>query len=133
MEVFARARLYAILDLGYLGPASVEEAARALLDGGADVVQLRGKERSIVELKALAQKLHLLTSAAGVPLVINDHAEIVRDVAVEGLHLGQDDMAKRFRKALNRESEHVAKVRGWCESLGLADEKLRKSSSAKSH
>ena len=93
MEVFARARLYAILDLGYLGPASVEEAARALLDGGADVVQLRGKERSIAELKALAQKLHLLTSAAGVPLVINDHAEIARDIPVEGLHLGQDDLA----------------------------------------
>lgn len=47
--------------------------------------------------------------------------------------MGQDGMAKRFRKALNRESEHVARVRGWCESLGLADEKLRKSSSAKSH
>ena len=45
--------------------------------------------------------------------------------------IGQDGMAERFRKALDRESEHVAKVRGWCESLGLADAKPRKPS--KSH
>ena len=47
--------------------------------------------------------------------------------------MGQDGMAERFRKALDRETEHVAKVRGWCESLSLADAKLRKSSTAKSH
>src|SRR5205823_5437798 len=33
------------------------------------------------------------TSATGVPLIINDHAEIARDIPVEGLHLGQDDLA----------------------------------------
>ncbi|HEX4665264.1 MAG TPA: thiamine phosphate synthase [Chthoniobacterales bacterium] len=92
METLARARLYAILDLGYIAPDRAEEAARALLEGGADVLQLRGKEQPIAELKALAEKLHPLTSAAGVPFVVNDHAEIVRDVPVEGLHLGQDDM-----------------------------------------
>jgi ferritin-like protein len=47
--------------------------------------------------------------------------------------MGQDGMAERFRKALAREGEHVAKVRGWCESLSLADAKPRKPSSGKSH
>ena len=47
--------------------------------------------------------------------------------------MGQDGMVERFRKALDREGEHVAKVRGWCESLSLADAKPRKPSTGKSH
>jgi ferritin-like metal-binding protein YciE len=35
--------------------------------------------------------------------------------------LGHDGMVARFRKALERETEHVAKVRGWCVSLTLAN------------
>jgi thiamine-phosphate pyrophosphorylase len=93
VETLGRGRLYAILDLGYVEPSRAEDAARALLEGGADVLQLRGKEQSIPELRALAEKLHHLTSAAGVPLIINDHAEIAREVPVEGLHLGQDDLS----------------------------------------
>ena len=47
--------------------------------------------------------------------------------------MGQDGMVERFRKALEREAEHVAKVRGWCESLSLADAKSRKPATGKSH
>jgi thiamine-phosphate pyrophosphorylase len=93
VNALARARLYAILDLGYVAPDRAEEAARDLLRGGADLIQLRGKKESIAELGRLAEKLHRLTSAAGVPLIINDHPEIARDIALEGLHLGQDDLA----------------------------------------
>jgi thiamine-phosphate pyrophosphorylase len=93
VNALARARLYAILDLGYVAPDRAEEAARDLLRGGADLIQLRGKKESIAELGRLAEKLHRLTSAAGVPLIINDHPKIARDIALEGLHLGQDDLA----------------------------------------
>lgn len=91
MHALARCRLYAILDLGYVAPEVAEQAAEELIRGGADVIQLRGKQQSVAELTRLAEQLHCLTSHAGVPLIINDHAEIARDVAVEGLHLGQDD------------------------------------------
>ena len=89
----ARAWLYAILDLGYVEPGRAEAVAGELIRGGADLIQLRGKKQSQAELTFLAEKLHRLTSAAGVPLIINDHPEIARDVALEGLHLGQDDVA----------------------------------------
>ncbi|HEY3600739.1 MAG TPA: thiamine phosphate synthase [Chthoniobacterales bacterium] len=92
LKSLGEARLYAILDLGYVVPNDAERAASQLLRGGADVIQLRGKEQSVSELARLASKLHRLTSEAGVPLVINDHAEIARDLPVEGLHLGQDDL-----------------------------------------
>ena len=91
MKALAEARLYAILDLGYVAPAEAERVAIELLHGGADLIQLRGTKQSVAELIGLANKVHRLTSDAGVPLIINDHAKIARDIAVEGLHLGQDD------------------------------------------
>ena len=98
------ARLYAILDLGYVAASEAERIAGALLEGGADVLQLRGKKESIEDLAALAGKLHRLTHAAGVPLIINDHPEIARDLPVEGLHLGQDDLPiARAREIVRRE------------------------------
>ena len=92
MKSLAEARLYAILDLGYIAIDQAESVAKALLEGGADVLQLRGKRESISTLATLAERLHPVTSAAEVPLIINDHPEIARDVPVEGLHLGQDDL-----------------------------------------
>jgi thiamine-phosphate pyrophosphorylase len=89
----ARGRLYAILDLGYVEPGRAETVAEELIRGGADLIQLRGKKQSQAELICLAERLHCLTRTAGVPLIINDHPEIAREVALEGLHLGQDDLA----------------------------------------
>jgi thiamine-phosphate pyrophosphorylase len=93
VDSLARCRLYAILDLGYVEPAHAGSVAEELIRGGADLIQLRGKNQTMAELAELAEELHGLTSHAGVPLIINDHPEIARDVPVEGLHLGQDDLA----------------------------------------
>jgi thiamine-phosphate pyrophosphorylase len=93
VNALTRGRLYAILDLGYIAPARVEAVTGDLIRGGADLIQLRGKKENIEELTRLTEKLHRLTSDAGIPLLINDYPEIARDVAVEGLHLGQDDLA----------------------------------------
>ena len=45
----------------------------------------------------------------------------------------QEGMVERFQQALDHETEHLAKVRGWCESLTLASVKPQTPSSAKSH
>ena len=47
--------------------------------------------------------------------------------------MGQDGMVERFRRALEHETEHVAKVRGWCESLTLSAAQPRKQPTKKSH
>ncbi len=39
-----------------------------------------------------ARKLHQITSAHGVPLIINDRVDVALAVGAEGVHLGQDDM-----------------------------------------
>jgi len=92
-SALARCRLYAIIDLGYVAPDDAEEATAQLLRGGADLIQLRGKRQTIARLTDLAEQLHGLTSHAGVPLIINDHPEIARDLRAEGVHLGQDDVS----------------------------------------
>ena len=62
-----------------------------MLEGGVDVVQLRAKKSSVSQIAALANGLHKMTAAAKVPLIVNDHAEIAAEVAVEGVHVGQAD------------------------------------------
>jgi thiamine-phosphate pyrophosphorylase len=62
-----------------------------MVEGGVDLIQLRGKASSIDELVDLAAKLHQLTTKSSTPLIVNDHAEIIARVPVEGVHVGQDD------------------------------------------
>ncbi len=85
--------LYGILDLSYVDGLAAPDVVRSMIAGGVDIVQLRGKTQDIEKLTALAAELHFITSQNSVPLIINDHAEIARWVAVEGVHLGQDDMS----------------------------------------
>ena len=91
MRNLSDCRLYGFLDLGYVGFADAERAAMAMIEGDVDLIQLRGKKNSLDELVALASKLHEVTSAAGIPLIVNDYAEVATKVPVEGIHLGQDD------------------------------------------
>jgi thiamine-phosphate pyrophosphorylase len=83
--------LYGILDLGYIAPTRVSQVAEAMIQGGVDLIQLRGKHATVEELSGMTAELHAITSAASVPLVVNDHAEIALRVPVEGVHVGQED------------------------------------------
>ena len=91
MRNLSDCRLYGILDLNYVAAADAGRVASAMIDGGVDLIQLRAKTHSLEEIVDLAGKLHAITSAAGIPLIVNDHAEIAAKVPVEGVHLGQDD------------------------------------------
>ena len=93
MKALAGARLYGIVDLGYVKADTAPVAAERLLEGGVDVLQLRAKgvERSIIA--GLAEEIHELTAAAGVPLILNDFPDLLREVSAEGAHVGQDDMS----------------------------------------
>jgi thiamine-phosphate pyrophosphorylase len=92
MRALHECRLYGIIDLGYvprLGDCS--RIAEQMVTGGVDLIQLRGKGRSINELVNLASDIHEITARSDTPLIVNDHAEIAARVAVEGVHVGQDD------------------------------------------
>jgi len=79
------------VDLSYVNTADAAGITEAMIEGGVDLIQLRGKQRSIDELVDLAAQLHKVTSRFSTPLIVNDHAEIAAKVPVEGVHVGQDD------------------------------------------
>jgi thiamine-phosphate pyrophosphorylase len=97
-------QLYGILDLSYVDNSDAVPVAEAMIKGGVDLIQLRGKERPIEELVDLAAALHELTARSSTPLIVNDHAEIAVKVPVEGVHVGQDDDAvAAVRRRVDRE------------------------------
>jgi thiamine-phosphate pyrophosphorylase len=89
----SRSRLYGILDLGYVEVHDARKIAEALVAGGVDLLQLRAKNHSTVEIEKLARELRPITAEQGVPLIINDHPQIARDVQAGAVHLGQDDLS----------------------------------------
>ena len=89
----SRCRLYAILDLAYVETDAASEMLKALVRGGVDLIQLRAKNLSAAEIEKLAGELHSATTRHGLPLIINDHPQIARNIRTEGVHLGQDDMS----------------------------------------
>lgn len=74
-------------------PQSCDVIALALAAarGGATAIQLRDKTGSDAEVMALARALIAVLDPMGVPLIVNDRAEIARDAGAAGLHIGQTD------------------------------------------
>ena len=91
MSALSECRLYGIIDLGYVERRDAARIVEQMIEGGVDLIQLRGKEKSISELMELSAELHELTVQSFTPLIVNDYAEIARQVPVEGVHVGQDD------------------------------------------
>jgi thiamine-phosphate pyrophosphorylase len=89
----AAARLYGILDLGYIGPEALEDFAKRLCEGGVDIVQLRAKGHEEFEIEEMANRVAPILRDAGVPFIINDFPELVPGVGADGAHVGQDDLA----------------------------------------
>ncbi|MFL6583196.1 MAG: thiamine phosphate synthase [Chthoniobacterales bacterium] len=100
----SQCRLYAILDLNYVASADAISATRQLLDGGVDMLQLRAKNCPPAEIEQVARELHTYTQPRNVPLIINDHPQIARMIAAEGVHLGQGDMPVAAARAIIGES-----------------------------
>jgi thiamine-phosphate pyrophosphorylase len=92
VNTLAAARLYGIVDLGYLSADTAPVAAERLLEGGVDILQIRAKQTDKSIVAALAEEIHALTAPLGVPLILNDHPDLLRDIPAEGAHVGQDDM-----------------------------------------
>ena len=91
MSALSECRLYGIIDLGYVEPRDTARIVEQMVEGGVDLIQLRGKNKSIGELVQLSKELHELTGKSATPLVVNDYAEVARSTPVEGVHVGQDD------------------------------------------
>jgi len=68
------------------------EVLRALIAGGARIVQLREKNINKRELFEMAVRFREITAENNVKLIINDHLDIALAVEADGVHLGQSDI-----------------------------------------
>jgi thiamine-phosphate pyrophosphorylase len=91
MKPLRDAQLYTFIDTAYLHGRAPAQVIRELCEGGSDVIQLRAKNESRDEVMRIAETLLPITRAAGVPLVINDHVDVAKQVGAEFIHLGQED------------------------------------------
>ena len=93
--------LYVIIDTAVLGERDCLEIARAVLQGGASVLQLRDKALPGRERLALARRLKAACQEAGALFVMNDYLDMALACEADGLHVGQDDLpAEEARRLL---------------------------------
>ena len=86
-------RLYAVTDRRWEGTLSLPRQVELALQGGTTMVQFREKHLQGAEKEALARELLVLCRSYGVPLIINDDAELAKKVGADGVHVGQSDLA----------------------------------------
>lgn len=85
-----------------------EEAFLSVVDkacaGGATIVQLREKNRTGREYLDLAIKTKAVTDKYGIPLIIDDRADIALAADAAGVHVGQSDLpVYAARKIIGKE------------------------------
>jgi thiamine-phosphate pyrophosphorylase len=93
VKIRADARLYGIVDFGYVAEDAMEKVAADLLAGGVDILQLRAKGIPLETVSSVAVKIIPLCRMAGVPFILNDHPELAAELGADGVHIGQDDGA----------------------------------------
>lgn len=92
--------LYVLIDPTQAGGRSLAEIARASARGGATLVQLRNKTGTTRELVEQAMTVKQALAGSGVPLLVNDRADVALAAAADGVHLGRDDLDPREARRL---------------------------------
>jgi len=91
-QQLARARLYAIVDTGYVEPEHVGPVTAQLVAGGVDLIQLRAKRLPLSTIVALGKTMRVAIPTSGPLFILNDHPELVAEMGADGIHVGQDDL-----------------------------------------
>jgi thiamine-phosphate pyrophosphorylase len=84
--------LYVIVDRAIEDDIPIDEFAAQVIEGGATCIQLRCKNDPTRTIMELGRRVLGATRPAGVPLIVNDRADVALAIEAEGVHLGQDDM-----------------------------------------
>lgn len=93
-------RLCLVTDRMMLGARALVDVVGAAVHGGVTMVQLREKLGSGRAFLEHAQALKALLAGTGVPLIINDRADIALAVDADGVHVGQADLPVEVVRAM---------------------------------
>ena len=94
MTVSVWSRLYAIVDAGVAARAgwTPPDLARAYLDGGARLVQLRASGVDAATQLGWCQQIVRLAAPLGARVIVNDRCDLALMAGADGVHLGQHDL-----------------------------------------
>ncbi len=119
--MFKKPVLYVITDENIL-EKNLIDAVKQALEGGADVIQYRAKNKDTREMYQEASQLKKICKYYGKPLIINDRVDIAMAVDADGVHIGQDDMPV----------EVVRRLVGFNKIVGLSTKNLQQVEEANS-
>jgi thiamine-phosphate pyrophosphorylase len=68
--------------------------------GGITSFQLREKTKNLWEFRELALQFKSVLRPFNIPLIINDHVEIAKEIDAEGVHIGQSDMSPQMARKI---------------------------------
>lgn len=101
---FLLPKIYPITDVRLSGLSHAEQVKR-LIDGGAELIQLREKYQTPKDFYESAEKAMKLARENGVKIIINDRVDVALALKADGVHLGQDDLPpEKAREILGDES-----------------------------
>ena len=116
--------LYLVTNRDLMYAKSVEECVEQAVRGGTTVVQIREKTASSREFYEIAKRTRKITKKYGVPLIINDRADIALAVNADGLHIGQKDLPyKEARRIMGKNKIIGVSASNLAEALAAAAEK----------
>ncbi len=114
----AIAGLYVLVDDDPRWPRDPVAQARAALDGGATLLQLRVKHSGDEDTLAWGRAIHRLCAERGGRLIVNDRFDLALACGAAGVHLGQRDLppariprAARSRLLVGRSTHTLDQVR----------------------
>ena len=92
--------LYVIIDPSFINSKDPVNIAQQVLDGGANIIQLRNKADNIRETVDWAIKISELCTLYNAFFIVNDRVDIAIVSNSDGVHLGQGDISPDYVKKI---------------------------------
>ncbi len=97
-------KIYPITDMR-IAKLSHAEQVEKLIEGGAEIIQLREKYASPKDFYEFAKEALKLARQHNVKIIINDRVDVALALKADGVHLGQDDLPpEQARKVLGEKA-----------------------------
>ena len=92
--------LYLVTDPELARGRALTDVVAAAVRGGVTLVQLRDKQAEGRALLEMAQALKAVLDPEGVPLIVNDRADVAHAAGAAGCHVGQKDLPAEAARAI---------------------------------